>query len=535
MLTNFFTLRALVNEWQPLLKGAVLVDAYSQHKGSLVLVLEGVEEEVHSINLSLRSPLRHIFRYNGSNRSRRNVVDHFSRLRTRRLRALSMPDADRLVTWHFEEDLDLVMMPFGAHANALLVGPGNRVIDAFRAGAPEVRPEPAPVRMPASPTEVEERLRTGTPAARLWPVFSGPLRDELLFRTGGTEDPKQLFQTASGLLEELQAPSPRIYEDEDGFPTLALTALRHLQGKDGMKVTTFDTVDAAVRVCARRRLALHRFEGSFKPLLQAMRKRHAHAARSLQRVEEELAQPSRADHYEHVGHVLMAQLHLVPAGAEVAHLPDLLGDGSMVTIPLNPTLSAVENAQRMYTRAKATRASREVAMERLEGLREQMHRLDAVLAEVKGLSDTSEVAAFKKKHADLISSLQQASSDPDGVPYRRFEMPQGYEVWVGRNARQNDELTLRDARPFDLWMHARGVAGSHTVLRVKGRNDKPPAHIIERAASIAAWFSKARTSALAPVIVTERKYVRKPRKAPAGAVRVEREKVLLVTPGLPGK
>ena len=121
----------------------------------------------------------------------------------------------------------------------------------------------------------------------------------------------------------------------------------------------------------------------------------------------------------------------------------------------------------------------------------------------------------------------------EGIPYRRFDLGDGYEVWVGRNAKQNDSLTLRDARPFDLWMHARGVAGSHAVLRVKGRNDSPPRPILEKAAAIAAWFSKARTHSMAPVMVTQRKYVRKLKKAAQGAVRVEREEVIMIEPGLP--
>lgn len=515
--------------------GAVLVDAYSQHKGSLILVLEDDTGELHSINLSLQAPTRHLFRYDGSNRSRRNVVDHFPRLRRRRLLGLSMPDGDRLVSMHFEDDLDLVMIPFGAQANALLVAGDGRVEDSFRGNAPANPPTPKSARAPGSPAEVEERLLAGTAAGRLWPMLSGPLRDELLFRVGGTEDPGRLFESAAELFVELEQPSPRIYRDEDGAPTLSLVALHHLAERDDVEMEAFDTVDAAVRVCARRRLALNRFEGSFKPLLQAIRKRHAQAIRSLERVEQELAQPSRADRYEHLGHVMMAQLHMVEAGAEVTQLPDLLGDGSMVTIRLDPKLSAVENAQRMYEKAKSTRASREAAEDRLEGLKDQMLRLDSLLEEVKGLADASDVSDFKKKHADLLSTLQQASSDQEGIPYRRFELPEGYEVWVGRNAKQNDDLTLRDARPFDLWMHARGVAGSHTVLRVKGRKDTPPKHIVERAAAIAAWFSKARTSSMAPVIVTQRKYVRKPRKAPAGSVRVEREEVILIEPALPGK
>lgn len=529
MLTNYYTLRALVNEWRPMLTGAQLVDAYSQHKGSLVLVFATPDDVIHSINLSVQAPDRHLFRYDGSNRSRRNVVDHFPRLRTRTLEGIEIADGDRLITWAFDQDLSLVMIPFGGKANAYLVGEDGAVLDTFKGDPPATAPEPVPAIMPASPEEVEMLMESGKPANRLWPLLSGPLRDELLHRVGGIEDPEQLYDAAKALQIELDAPVPRMYQDEDGSPTLSLAPLNHV----GSEAEVFDTVDAAVRICARRRLAQNRFEGAYKPLLQAIRKRHAAAERSLARVEKELSRPERSEKYEHIGHVMMAQLHLIKEGAEVTQLPDLLGDGSMLTIRLNPELSPVENAQRMYEKAKASRAAREVAEERLDGLSRQVNTLTEVFDEVKGLSDVSAVKAFKSKHADLLATLQQTSADQDAVPYRRFELSDGYEVWVGRNARQNDELTLRDARPFDLWLHARGVAGSHTVLRVKGRTDSPPKSIIEQAAAIAAWFSKARTSSLAPVIVTQRKYVRKPKKSVAGSVRVDREEVLLVEPSLP--
>ena len=108
MLTNYYTLRALVTEWEPVLSGARLVDAYSQHKGSLVLVFATPEEEIHSINLSVQAPDRHLFRYNGSNRSRRNVVDHFPRLRTRTLNSIRIAEGDRLITWTFDQNLSLI-------------------------------------------------------------------------------------------------------------------------------------------------------------------------------------------------------------------------------------------------------------------------------------------------------------------------------------------------------------------------------------------------------------------------------------------
>ena len=529
MLTNYYTLRALIAEWRAFLPGCRLVDAYSQHKGSLILVWQTPNEDLHSLNLSVQAPNRHLFRYDGSNRSRRNVVDHFPRLRGRELTGMSLADGDRLITLEFGPDDAIIIVPFGPSATALHVHAEKGVVDGFKGDVPEDPPEPRPAVMMQTVAEVEQALASGKTVRHCWPLLSGPLREELLFRAGGTEDPASLMAAATSILDELDDPSPRIHTDDDGAPLFSLIELRHLD----LAWKAFDSVDEAVRTCARRRLAQSRFEGSWRPLLQTIRRRYDQATRSLQRVEEELSRPSRADRYEQLGHLLMAQPHLVEAGAEVTQLPDLLGDGSLVTIRLDPTLTAIENAQRMYEKAKSNRAAREVALDRLDGLRQQVAQLDAMLHEATNLADVKAVQTFENRYADQLSSLRNAAEDQDAIPYRRFDVGEGYEVWVGRNAKQNDTLTLRDARPFDIWLHARGVAGSHTVLRVKGRTDTPPKSVLERAAAIAAWFSKARTSSMAPVIVTQRKYVRKPRKALPGAVRVEREEVIMIEPGLP--
>ena len=91
------------------------------------------------------------------------------------------------------------------------------------------------------------------------------------------------------------------------------------------------------------------------------------------------------------------------------------------------------------------------------------------------------------------------------------------------------------ARPEDLWFHARGVSGSHVVLRRGGRKDAPGKRVIEQAAAIAAYFSKARTSRMAPVAYTEKRHVRKPRKAEPGLALMTREKVVMVEPRLPAE
>ena len=120
-----------------------------------------------------------------------------------------------------------------------------------------------------------------------------------------------------------------------------------------------------------------------------------------------------------------------------------------------------------------------------------------------------------------------------GQPYRSIDVDPRWFVLVGRSNFENDEITFQVAKPTDYWFHAQGVPGSHVVLRPRAGGDGPPASVIERTASIAAHFSKAKHSSLVPVIYTQRKYVRKFRGARPGQVTCEREKMVMVPPALP--
>jgi predicted ribosome quality control (RQC) complex YloA/Tae2 family protein len=159
---------------------------------------------------------------------------------------------------------------------------------------------------------------------------------------------------------------------------------------------------------------------------------------------------------------------------------------------------------------------------------------ELLLAEFRTVTTMRDIEAFRRDRAEALSRiLRDQNSDASSAPFRRFRLDGGYEVWVGRNARENDDLTFHHAKKFDLWMHARGVAGSHAILRHPNRSARPDRHVIEKAASIAAYFSKARGSSLVPVIVVERKFVRKRKGAAPGAVVVDREDVVLAVPALP--
>ena len=109
-------------------------------------------------------------------------------------------------------------------------------------------------------------------------------------------------------------------------------------------------------------------------------------------------------------------------------------------------------------------------------------------------------------------------------------LKQQWEIFIGKNSENNDLLTFKFARKYDIWLHAQGVSGSHVIIRVRDKNQKPPMDIIEQAASVAAFFSAGKNSSTVPVNYTEVRYVRKPRKSPPGTVIFSHPNTIFVEP-----
>jgi len=224
------------------------------------------------------------------------------------------------------------------------------------------------------------------------------------------------------------------------------------------------------------------------------------------------------------GDLLLARFGEVPTGAESVTLLDF--DGEEIRIPLDPTLSPDANARRLYDRA----ARLERAAERLPGMITDARRELEAAAELAERVEGGDV-----ERAELEAALPERSSrgggDDEGpsLPYRRYRSSGGLEIRVGRGAARNDDLTFHHSRPDDVWMHASQVAGAHVILRWDA-DGAPPARDLAEAATLAAWFSKARTSGSVPVAWTRRKYVRKPRKAPPGSVLPDRVETVFVKP-----
>jgi len=228
--------------------------------------------------------------------------------------------------------------------------------------------------------------------------------------------------------------------------------------------------------------------------------------RARRRMRAELERATAAPHYRAAADALMA-LGSVPAPEEIT-----VGGGTRVEVERRRGETAQEAATRLY----ATVRSMERALAQLP------ERLAAL-----GLRDPATGADEPSGSPLPRRAARSVRSRPS--PFRTYRSSGGLDIWVGRGAASNDELTFHAAGPDEIWLHARDNAGAHVVLRWT-HDDAPPERDLREAAMLAAWHSKSRGSALVPVDWTRRKYVRKPRGGAPGLVVVQRCRTVFVHP-----
>lgn len=240
----------------------------------------------------------------------------------------------------------------------------------------------------------------------------------------------------------------------------------------------------------------------------------------VHRAEEGLLQ---AESEREQANTLMAFAHQVPVGSALAVLPRLDGEGEL-SIEINPMFSAVQNAERLYARAKRREAVHKRLQERLPQLQAQLAATEAHLQTLDGAS-LPELSA-------LVERLRQEK--PEKSPYgTRFVLPSGLVALVGRSSRENATLTHRVGRSNDWWFHAQGYAGSHVLVKVDRAGRELDLPDILHAAQLAAHFSKARGDDNVAVDYTRIKHVWRPKGAAAGAVHYSNQKTVYVSATLP--
>ncbi|GCE20501.1 Rqc2 family fibronectin-binding protein [Dictyobacter kobayashii] len=291
------------------------------------------------------------------------------------------------------------------------------------------------------------------------------------------------------------------------------------------------------------------------PLRKILQTNIERCKRKAELLQQEMANSAEAASYRLYGELLLAHQHEVEQGPTSIVLDnyfeqDPTGDTQKVTVPLDPRFDAVTNANRNFNKYHKLRRALELVPGQIEQNDTELATLEQFFADLKLAENAAEIAHVKaevqaagyirgkaavdkkalkaaKKGKGGKATKGKPTAPGGGVPLH-FQSREGFTLLVGKNSRQNEEVTFRQATSNDMWLHARGVAGAHVIIKAAGR--EIPRSTIDQAASLAAYYSEARGTTSAPVDYTLQRHVRHMKGGGPGMVIYEREHTIYIEP-----
>ncbi len=446
-------------------------------------------------------------------------------LRGGRIVGIEQSGWDRVVTLTVERRQEeekrtfrLVVELLGVNGNLILLR-SDRVIAALR---PHQRVVPGEVYQPLpsqdkiDPSKItrellEEALDQEEPIRALVHRIDGIGRKTaeaiIRARTGGSSA-AEIMENLSFLLERVKGPCAEVDLATNWAAFFPLTP-------PGERYPSFSAALDAEWGEKREKVQI---DGGQKPfhagLLHAIAKRE----RTVNKLKKWLADAEPEVQFRHHADLIMIHQSSLTRRMREASLLDPISKEELV-IPLNPRLNPVENAQALYERAKHLRRGRPIVTRRLRRLEGELARLR------EGVDAIERGEGIRDDLLSLISTPRTRKRPSPPTAHRTFSIL-GYSVQVGKDAVQNETL-LRRANPADLWLHAKGVPGSHVFVRHRGGTGYSQ-EVIREAALLAARFSKAREERWVEVSYTTVNHVRKPKGSPPGLVILSKEETLTV-------
>ena len=474
---------------------------------------------------------------------------------------IEQPDFERIIRIHIESydelgDLSekvLICELMGKHSNIILINKDGKIIDSVyhidlsvssvRQILPGLIYTAPPAQDKLNPTEyskddVKKRLMPDDSPLykQLLDTYSGisPLMArEAVYRACGDIDKiasdasgeetdktayvfsKMMENTAKGEFE------PCMVSDSESGKLIDFNALAITQYESLGEVTFFETVNEAAEAFYYQKSSMQSLKQKGSDLMKFVNNNLERCLKKLQLEKEILEKAKKKEKYKIYGDLITANIYRINPGDKVLECQNFYSEGmENVKIPLNEDLTPSKNAQKYYTKyTKQKTAEAETEKQKELNLRE-IDYLESVKEAIELAESGAEIALIREELTDQGYLRQRYSKRPKkkALPTpMHFVSDDGYDIYVGKNNTQNDYVTFKLSRSTDIWFHTKSIHGSHTIIRTPDAMEVPDRTYLQ-AASIAAYYSRARSSKSVPVDYTEVKNVKKPNGAKPGMV-----------------
>ncbi len=454
--------------------------------------------------------------------------------------------------------LSLYVEIMGRNSNVLLVGNDGKILDATR----RVDFETSPTR-PILPGVLYERppLLEGHLDLLSYPAsefisrmkkLDGPIADRLLSCTAGlsplncrelvyqiTQDSdtvfmsgeqwKQLENSLSSLPQNANVCPYVLYKDGDVPFDFSFLDVKQY----GKPVTCrpMESFSALLDAYYSEKDEKERLRQQSRDLWKTIQAAKERLRKKIAKQELEIQNAQNREEKRIFGDLLTANISNIPKGSSFADVINYYDpECSKLRIPLDVSKTVPQNAQRYYKEYRKAQVAEQVLAEQISMGQEEMVYLDTVMDALSRVSSTKDISELRDELISVgyLRGRQTSRKSVSALPPRHFVSSDGFDIYVGRNNRQNDLLTLKTAHGRDIWLHTKNIPGSHTIIETRNRD--VPDRTLEEAAVLAAYHSKAFDSAQVPVDYTLVKHVHKPNGAKPGKVIYDSQQTIYVKP-----
>jgi predicted ribosome quality control (RQC) complex YloA/Tae2 family protein len=514
MHNNYYFICQISQRLDGHLKDWEMISCFSQNKNELILVFAHAAHEF-TIRASLNPEFSCLSFPGVFHRTKKNSVDLFTQIIGSKATKVRQYVNERAFSIDFDNGYSLLFKLYGARSNILLCRQ-DEVVSLFRGKLG--KDKSINLRELDRPIEqtYEAFAQAGFDYKPLFPTFNVVVRNYLEENGYFEMDDKGKWDFLERLKKQLENPAAYYITEEEGKPGFSLL-------KFGKVIQEFHDPLEAVNQFFIRYTREYYFAKEKKEILDKLENQLSKTGNYLLKGRDKLEEVETKSRHEEIANIIMANINNIPPKTEEANLYDFYTDQT-INIKLKKDLTPQKNAEIYYRKAKNQKFEITNIRENIFLRQKELRNLEKHIAAIAAIEDIKELRNYIKEN-----NLQRnKAGNEEASPFRKFVF-QDYEIWVGKSAKSNDELTQKFTKKDDIWLHAKDVTGSHVVIKYKSRQTVPKP-VIEKAAQLAAYYSKRKTDTMCPVLYTSKKYVRKPKGALPGQVVVEREEVILVTP-----
>lgn len=512
---NYHFLKYLAPALDQAFTGNRITACFSQSKDELIIETEG-QQGIRFIRAHLLPPQVYVSFPLQFHRAKRNSIDLFPELIGDVIETCRVFSLERAFYFELVSGKKLVFKLHGNRSNVLLFLPEEKAPSLlFRNEIREDKEldwKSLNQHLDLSKSRFEELEGN---ASQYLPTLGAIPRAWLKERGYPDSGLEQKWDLMQDLLDILDTPLFSLVEKQG---EIHLSLLPEPQAKK-----SFSDPIEAVNELFYLALVKGNFEKEKNSLLKSYQDQLKKTDSYIHKSSEKLEQLRNSASPSQLADVIMANLHEFQDGKREAELFDFYS-GKTVKVDLKLNQKPQQLAESLYRKSK----NRQIELDQIEKtiaakivLKKD---LELKIETIQSISEFKSLKTYQKSNKEDKAITKEVS----GLPFKVFEF-EGFTIWVGKSAKDNDEMLRGYVHKDDLWLHARQVPGSHVVIRMKGMTTLPHS-VLERAAGLAAFYSKLKTESLAPVIYTEAKYVRKVKGSAPGSVMVDREKVIIVPP-----